>query len=78
MKALAATEARRKLFRLLRLVEEGAPVVITFRGSPVAKILPLVEKDKITGAAREILFSRLRSQPVRNVGRWTRDELYER
>ncbi len=78
MKALAATEARRKFFRLLCLVEEGGPVVITLRGRPVAKILPLVEEDKITGAAREILFSRLHSQPVRNVGRWTRDELYER
>ena len=34
-------------------------------------------RDAIREQARERLFARLRSQPVRNIGRWTRDELYD-
>jgi len=30
------------------------------------------------GAAKKRLMARLRAQPAINIGRWTRDELYER
>ena len=49
--------------------------MLTVHGKPVAKIVPVGENDKVRSQA--VLVARLRSQAVHNVGRWTRDELYE-
>jgi antitoxin (DNA-binding transcriptional repressor) of toxin-antitoxin stability system len=44
----------------------------------VAKIVPISEHhDRPAVGARAALLSRLRTEPVVDVGRWTRDELYE-
>jgi prevent-host-death family protein len=75
--SVSAANANRKFSQLLRSVRDGKTYVVTVHGKPVAKIVPIPKDDKITAAARSVLFARLRSQPVLNVGRWTRDELYD-
>jgi prevent-host-death family protein len=76
-KAISAAEANRKFSQVLREVREGFSYIVTSHGKPVARITP---HTKVTASekAREAFFRRLESQPTRNIGRWTRDELYER
>jgi antitoxin (DNA-binding transcriptional repressor) of toxin-antitoxin stability system len=50
---------------------------VTSHGKPVARISPVEESDKKAEVARDILLARLLSQPAVEVGKWTRDELYE-
>lgn len=76
-KAISAAEANRRFSQLLREVREGHSFIVTSHGKPVAKIAPHT-KDTASDRAREAFFRQLESQPVRNIGRWTRDELYER
>ena len=73
--AISAAEASRR-FSQLREVREGHSFIVTSRGKPVAKITPHT-KDTASGRAREAFFRHLESQPVRNIGRWTRNDLYE-
>ena len=75
--AISAADANRKFSQLMRSIRKGRSYVVTVHGKPVAKIVPIGKHDKVVSAARKILFDRLRSQPVRNVGRWTREELYK-
>ncbi len=74
-KAISAAEANRKFSQVLREVREGHSYVVTSHGKPVAKIAPVDEKR--SEHAKQRLLRRLLSQPVRNIGRWTREELYE-
>ena len=76
-KVVSAAEANRGFSRLLRSVREGASYVVTAHGRPVAKISPIRGDDAVRDKAREVLFARLRSQPAVDIGRWTREELYE-
>lgn len=46
-------------------------------GRPVAKLGPIEEHGKMEIGAREALFTRLKRQPVKRIGRWTREELYQ-
>lgn len=75
--AVSAADANRKFSQLLRSVREGRTYIVTVHGKPVARIVPIKKDDKVTSAARAVLFARLRSQPILNVGPWTRDELYD-
>jgi prevent-host-death family protein len=76
--AVSAAEANRSFSKLLRSVREGRSVVVTSHGKPVAKIVPFDDDDDQTAeSARIALLSRLRGEPAVDVGRWTRDELYE-
>jgi prevent-host-death family protein len=75
--AISAADANRRFSELLRTVKDGRSVVVTSHGKPVARIVPVMEHDATAEGAREALLARLRSAPVVNVGRWTRDELYE-
>ena len=75
--AVSAAAANRDFSKLLRDVREGGSYVITSHGKPVAKIVPFITEDRVADAARTTLLTRLRAQPVVNIGRWTRDELYE-
>jgi prevent-host-death family protein len=75
-KAISAAEANRKFSEVLREVREGHSYLVTSHGKPIARILPAAETR--SQDAKERLIRYLRSQPVRNIGRWTRDELYER
>lgn len=74
---ISAAEANRKFSELLRKVRTGRSFVVTSHGKPVARILPAAGDDQVRAQARESLFARLRAQKPQNIGRWTRDELYD-
>lgn len=74
-KAISAAEANRKFSEVLRGVREGQSYVVTAHGKPVARIAPVQESRSEDAKMR--LLKRLEAQPVRNIGRWTRDELYD-
>ncbi len=76
-KTVAAADANRRFSELLRTVKKGESIVVTSHGKPVAKISPIVEDNRAEEGARSALFARLRRERVVNVGRWTRDELYD-
>jgi prevent-host-death family protein len=76
--SVSAADANRDFSKLLRTVRDGATVVITNHGKPVAKIIPFTAEDRVRAAAKKILMARLREQPAINIDPWTRDELYER
>jgi prevent-host-death family protein len=78
-KAISAAEANRKFSQLLREVKEGQSYVVTNHGRPVARIAPFQAKAAHAAAstAHASLLNRLRRQPVVNIGRWKRDELYD-
>jgi prevent-host-death family protein len=76
-KAVSAAEANRNFSRLLEGVRRGKSYVVTSHGRPVARISPVEIIDEERAAARKALFERLERQPAIDIGRWTRDELYE-
>jgi prevent-host-death family protein len=82
-RTVSAADANRYFSKLLRDVRAGRSFVVTSHGAPVATILPAgraasgsTASDRARAAARRTLLARLASQPVVDVGRWTRDELY--
>lgn len=75
--AVSAADANRKFSRILRGVRAGRSYVVTSHGRPVARIVPADKHDQGGSAARSALLARLDRQPVVDVGRWTRDELYD-
>lgn len=75
--AISAADANRRFSELLRNVRKGKSVVVTSHGKAVARIVPMTDRDQTTRGARAALFARLRAQPVLDLGRWSRDELYE-
>lgn len=77
-KAVSASDANRRFSRLLSAVREGESFVITSHGRPVARLLPVEGDEEARSRARAALFRRVMRQPVRNIGRWKREELYER
>jgi prevent-host-death family protein len=74
-KMVSAAEANRKFSELLRQVKSGQSYVVTSHGRPVARIEPM--KERRNGRAKAALLAHLRAQPVQDIGRWTRDELYD-
>ena len=76
-KAVSAADANRRFSELLRTVKTGRSVIVTSHGKPVAKITPIVDDERAAEGARSALFARLRKERAVNVGRWTRDELYD-
>jgi len=76
-KVVSAAEANRRFSRLLRSVREGDSYVVTAHGHPVAKIIPIRREEALRDKAWQALLARLRSQPVIDIGPWTREELYE-
>jgi prevent-host-death family protein len=76
--SISAADANRKFSQVLREVREGRTYVVTSHGRPVARIAPIDSKTEQREAAKASLLKRLRSQPVIKIGRWTRDELYNR
>jgi prevent-host-death family protein len=65
----------------VRGVREGRSYVVTAHGRPIARLAPISEAkaadDRVREAAKRELLSRLESQPVIDIGPWTRDELYD-
>ena len=76
-KTVSAADANRDFSKLLREVRNGDWFIITSHGKPVAKIVPFVANDTVRNAAYATLLTQLRSQSATDIGRWTRDELYE-
>lgn len=76
-KTVSAAEANRSFSKILQGVKRGRSFVVTSHGKPVAKIAPPDTPGLAEAAARAALLKRLRKQPVADIGRWTRDELYE-
>lgn len=76
-RAVSAADANRRFSRLLRGVREGDSYVVTSHGKPVARIVPAGEHEGATAGARRTLLARLEKQPIVEVKRWSRDELYE-
>ena len=76
-KPVSAAEANRRFSRLLRGVREGRSYLVTAHGRPVARLVPAGGIDAVAAGARAALLKRLGKQPVVDVGRWRRDELYE-
>jgi len=76
-KAVSAADANRRFSELLRGVREGRSFVVTSHGKPVAKIVPVGKGGEMAAGARRALLARLRAEPIVEIGRWTRDELYE-
>jgi prevent-host-death family protein len=78
---ISAAEANRNFSQLLRGVREGRSYVVTSHGRPIARLVPINEAkaadDRIREAAKRELLRRLEGQPVIDIGRWTRDELYD-
>ena len=74
-KAISAAEANRKFSEVLRGVRAGQSYVVTSHGRPVARIQPVESRNR--SKAKAALLAHLKAQPVRNIGRWTRDELYD-
>ena len=76
-KFVSAADANRNFSQILQKVRRGRSFVVTSHGKPVARIVPITESDAVASSAWNALLERLRSQPVVDIGRWTRDELYE-
>ena len=77
-KPISAADANREFSRLLQNVKKGQSYIVTSHGKPVARIAPVAERNPFAERAKSVLLARLREQPVTEIGRWTRDELYER
>ena len=76
-KIISAANANRNFSQLLRAVREGRTYVVTSHGRPVARIAPVDSDSQKRETAKAALLKRLRSQPIVNIGPWTRDELYD-
>ena len=74
---IAAADANRRFSELLRLVREGRSFIVTSHGRPVARLAPIDARESASAGARRLLLDRLRRAPVADVGRWSRDELYQ-
>jgi len=78
---VSATEANRSFSKLLRAVERGENFEITSHGRKVAVLAPAESEE--TRRIRQLralerLEKRWAAQKPIVIGRWTRDEIYER
>ena len=77
VKTVSAAEANRQFSALLRTVARGVSVVVTSRGRPVARLVPVSGEHDTRRAGRQALLARLAAQPVRGKRTWTREDLYD-
>ena len=79
---ISAADANRNFSKLLGEVRAGRSCVITSHGKPVARLVPMKVTDRSRASAQSALLSRLSAQSTKGakgaIGRWTRDELYEK
>lgn len=75
--AVSAADANRRFSELLRRVRKGRSIIVTSHGKAVARIIPMTDRDNATHGARAALLERLRKQPVIDIGKWSREELYQ-
>lgn len=77
METVTAQDANRHFSALLRKVEQGQEVVVTSRGTPVARMVPVARGQSLRQAARAALLAHLSAQAATGPRTWTRDELYD-
>jgi antitoxin (DNA-binding transcriptional repressor) of toxin-antitoxin stability system len=58
-------------------VKKGKSFVVLSHGEPVARIIPIGEDKEAAKRSMEAFLRRLAARPVTDIGKWTRDELYE-
>jgi prevent-host-death family protein len=84
VKTVTAAEANRRFSKLLQEARSGQSIEITSHGAAVARLVPAKDHhaESLRRAsmeeARKRHFERLRAQPALNVGKMTREEIYER
>lgn len=79
-RTITATEANREFSRVFNEVANGETYVVTARGKPVIKMVPVTADETDRAERREkvrILLDRLAELPLRHAGRITRDDGYE-
>jgi prevent-host-death family protein len=81
-KSVSAREANQQFARILREVEAGAEILVTRRGQPVARIVPVQtsRERQLTPeqeAAHARTMKRLRKGWDLGGGKFDRDELYD-
>jgi len=62
---------------LLREVSKGEEIMITSRGTPVAKVISVKSTVLQKNAMKNLLLSRLKTQVATGSRNWTRNELYD-
>ena len=77
MKTITASNANRGFSNLLREVSEGEEIMITSRGTPVAKVISVKSTVLQKNAMKKLLLSRLKTQVATGSRNWTRNELYD-
>jgi len=80
MKTVSAREANQHFSRLLKAAAEGEDVVITRRGKPVAKLVPLAGPKidaKRRAAIKRLMKSLRKGYPLGGL-RINREDLYDR
>ncbi|HEY8670744.1 MAG TPA: type II toxin-antitoxin system prevent-host-death family antitoxin [Terriglobales bacterium] len=76
-KIITASEANREFSKMLREVgNSGVSYTITVHGTPVADLIPRVDKERMEKAKQQLL-RRLRKQRPLNSGPFSRDEAYD-
>ncbi|HYE52246.1 MAG TPA: type II toxin-antitoxin system prevent-host-death family antitoxin [Azospirillaceae bacterium] len=77
MRSVTAAEANRRFSELLRAARDGETILVTSRGRPVAKLVPVEAELDAKVVSRKSLVDRLRAEPALDLPRISRDELYE-
>lgn len=78
MKTVSSTEANRSFSKLLAQAAKGEAIGITVRGRLVARLVPGDDDNDVAlEIRRREHMERLRRQPVKNLPRFSRDEMYD-
>ncbi len=74
-RAITASDANQHFSEMLRDVQRGEAFVVTSRGRPVARVVPVDTVTRKADVYNLLLF--LDGLPRRSAGAWSRDDLYE-
>ncbi len=75
-RAITASDANQRFSELLREVQDGETFVVTSRGRPVAKMVPVDDLDQ-QAPAIDALLAHVETLPRRSLTDWSRVDLYE-
>ena len=79
-RTITATEANREFSRVFNEVANGETYVVTARGKPAIRMVPVSAEEADREARKQRLKAYLKEiagRPVSNLGRVTRDDGYE-
>jgi prevent-host-death family protein len=71
-------EANQHLSRYIEAATHGDEVVITRRGKPVAKLIPITTEQTVTPERQEAWKTLQMSASGLNIGKFNREDCYER